>query len=75
MPAPIRPNKVAQLAASIRHWGWTTPVLVDEGGALIAGHGRVLAAAELGLTSVPTMVVKAGEPVPEFFLSQQQNGA
>jgi ParB-like chromosome segregation protein Spo0J len=48
--------QVAQLAASIREWGWTVPVLVDEGGGLIAGHGRVLAAAELGLTSVPTMV-------------------
>jgi DNA modification methylase len=50
------PEQVAQLAASIREWGWTVPVLVDEGGRLIAGHGRVLAAAELGLTSVPTMV-------------------
>lgn len=50
------PEQVAQLAASIREWGWTVPVLVDEGGGLIAGHGRVLAAAELGLTSVPTMV-------------------
>ena len=50
------PEQVAQLAASIREWGWTVPVLVDEGGRLIAGHGRVLAAAELGLASVPTMV-------------------
>ena len=31
-------GQVAQIAASIREWGWTTPVLVDEAGGLIAGH-------------------------------------
>jgi len=35
---------VAQIAASIGEWGWAIPVLVDETGMLIAGHGRVLAA-------------------------------
>lgn len=49
-------GQVAQLAGSIREWGWTIPVLVDEAGTLIAGHGRVLAAHQLGLTEVPTMV-------------------
>ena len=48
--------QVAQLAASIKEWGWTTPVLVDEGGSIIAGHGRVMAARKLGLTDVPVMV-------------------
>lgn len=48
--------QVAQLAASIREWGWTVPVLVDEAGTIIAGHGRVLAAQKLGLDSVPVMV-------------------
>jgi ParB-like chromosome segregation protein Spo0J len=47
---------VAQIAASIREWGWTMPVLVDEEGTLIAGHGRVLAAHRLDLSEVPTMV-------------------
>ena len=42
-------EQVAQIAASIREWGWTVPVLVDEQGTLIAGHGRVLAAQQLGL--------------------------
>ena len=37
--------QVAQIAASIREWGWTMPILVDEAGTIIAGHGRVLAAA------------------------------
>ena len=51
-------EQVAQIAASIREWGWTVPVLVDEDGTLIAGHGRVLAAQRLGVTDVPTMVAR-----------------
>ena len=47
---------MAQIAASIREWGWTVPVLVDETGMIIAGHGRVLAAQRLGIDSVPVMV-------------------
>lgn len=49
-------EQVAQIAASIREWGWTTPVLVDEAGQIIAGHGRVMAARKLGLAEVPVMV-------------------
>ena len=48
--------QVAQIAASVTEWGWTTPVLVDEAGSIIAGHGRVMAARKLGLTDVPVMV-------------------
>jgi hypothetical protein len=50
--------QVAQLAASIREWGWTVPVLVDEAGMLIAGHGRILAARKLGLAEAPVMVAR-----------------
>jgi len=50
--------QVAQIAASIREWGWTVPVLVDEAGTIIAGHGRVLAAQRLALTEVPVMVAR-----------------
>ena len=50
--------QVAQIAASIREWGWTTPVLVDEAGGLIAGHGRVMAARKLGIAEVPVMVAR-----------------
>src|ERR1700756_3726585 len=50
--------QIAQLASSIREWGWTVPVLVDEQGTIIAGHGRVLAAEKLGLEQVPVMVAK-----------------
>ena len=49
-------EQVAQIAASMKEWGWTNPVLVDEGGLIIAGHGRVMAARKLGLGEVPVMV-------------------
>jgi DNA modification methylase len=52
------PAQVAQLAASIGEWGWTTPVLVDEQSNIIAGHGRVLAAQQLGLAEVPVVVAR-----------------
>ena len=51
-------TQVAQIAASIKEWGWTTPILVDEEGTIIAGHGRTLAARKLGLVEVPVMVAR-----------------
>ena len=50
-------TQVAQLAASIREFGFTNPVLVDEQNNLIAGHGRLLAARKLGLDEVPAILV------------------
>jgi DNA modification methylase len=47
--------QVAQIAASIREFGWTNPVLVDGASGIIAGHGRVLAAWKLGLEQVPVI--------------------
>ena len=49
-------EQVAQIAASIREWGWTTPILVDEAGSIIAGHGRLQAARRLQMTEVPVVV-------------------
>jgi ParB-like nuclease domain len=49
---------IDKLAQSLRRWGWTNPVLVDENGVLICGHGRVRAAAKLGLSSIPVMVAR-----------------
>lgn len=46
-------EQVAQIAASIREFGWTNPVLIDAQGTIIAGHGRVMAARKLGLEVVP----------------------
>lgn len=52
------PPQVAKIAASIREWGWTMPVLIAEDATIIAGHGRVLAAQQLGLDDVPCMVAR-----------------
>src|SRR5690606_22386104 len=51
-------EQIAQIAASMREWGWTNPVLVDEDGGIIAGHARLLAARKLGLEEAPVMVAK-----------------
>jgi hypothetical protein len=48
-------EQIDQIAASIKEWGFTTPILVDTDGQIIAGHGRLLAAQKLGLDEVPTM--------------------
>lgn len=45
--------QVAQIAASIREFGFTNPILIDADGGIIAGHGRVMAARKLGLADVP----------------------
>jgi ParB-like chromosome segregation protein Spo0J len=46
-------DQIAQIAASIKEFGFTNPVLIDGGGGIIAGHGRVLAARKLDITKVP----------------------
>lgn len=48
-------EQVAQIAGSIKEFGFTNPVLMDEQGGIIAGHGRVLAAQKLNLTQVPAI--------------------
>jgi DNA modification methylase len=49
------PAQIAQIAASIREFGWTNPVLVDEAGGIIAGHGRVLGGMQAGYSQAPTI--------------------
>src|SRR5687767_134793 len=56
------PAQVDQIAASIREWGWTNPVLVGEDGTIIAGHGRVLGARKLRIQEVPVMVATGWTP-------------
>jgi DNA modification methylase len=66
-PADLRPwpnnprthsdKQLAKLMASIRKYGFTTPVLVDEAGVILSGHGRVQAAQSLGLKTVPTRII------------------
>lgn len=51
-------DQVAQVAASIKEFGFTNPILVDEYGIIIAGHGRLMAAKKLGLDKVPTITLE-----------------
>ena len=48
-------EQVAQIAASIKEFGWTNPVLIDDSGSIIAGHGRVMAARKLGIELIPAI--------------------
>ena len=48
-------TQIDQIAASIREFGWTNPILVDAAGVIIAGHGRLAAASRLGLEQVPVI--------------------
>ena len=50
--------QIQQLAASVQEWGWTIPILIDEEGLIIAGHGRLEAARLLGLKEVPCMTAR-----------------
>lgn len=51
-------DQIAQIAASIAQFGWTNPILVDERAELIAGHGRLAAARQLGMAEVPAIVIE-----------------
>lgn len=50
--------QVAQIAASIREFGWSSPILVDGDNGIIAGHGRVMAARRLGMADVPVIELR-----------------
>src|SRR5687768_8119121 len=59
-PHPSNPNthsakQVTRIARSIGDFGWTNPIIVDENGVVLAGHGRLMAALKLGLIEVPTI--------------------
>lgn len=61
-PWPSNPRthsekQLVKLKASIQKFGFTAPVLTDEAGMILSGHGRVLAAQELGLATIPTRVI------------------
>jgi DNA modification methylase len=51
-------EQVAQIAASIKEFGWTNPILIDGDNGIIAGHGRLMAARKLGHKEVPTIELK-----------------
>jgi DNA modification methylase len=51
------PQQVSQIAASIKEFGFTNPLLIDETNGIIAGHGRVLGAKKAGMRDVPCIIV------------------
>jgi DNA modification methylase len=55
-------EQVANIAASIREFGWTNPILVGADNDIIAGHARVLAARKLGMEEVPVIVLRHLSP-------------
>lgn len=57
------PEQVAQIAASIQEFGFTAPILVDGKDGILAGHGRLAAANQLGLSEVPVVVLDHLTPV------------
>lgn len=66
-PAKINPRvhsdkQIKQIAASIKEWGWTQPILVDDSNQIIAGHGRAEAAKLLGVVEVPVIVAAGWTP-------------
>jgi len=56
-PREHRPKQIGQIARSMKTFGFNVPVLIDSAGKVIAGHGRLLAAQQLGLTEVPTILL------------------
>lgn len=50
-------SQVAQIAASIKEFGFTSPILIDTDNGIIAGHGRFIAAQKLNMKSVPCIVL------------------
>ena len=50
-------EQVTQIASSIKEFGFTNPILIDEKGGVIAGHGRIMAGKKLGLEQVPTITL------------------
>jgi len=55
-------KQVEQIAASMRKFGWTNPIIVDDQNMVIAGHGRLEAAKQLGMTEVPTVKLSGLTP-------------
>lgn len=72
--ARVHPKKqIAAIAASIREYGFVNPLLVDEHGILIAGHGRLLAAKSLRMTEAPTIRISGLSDVQKRALRLADN--
>jgi ParB-like chromosome segregation protein Spo0J len=69
-------RQIAQIIASIREFGFTNPILADPEGKLIAGHGRLRAAWEMGLSEVPVIELAGlSDPQKRALRRRQQDRA
>jgi len=70
-------EQIAQVAASIREFGWTNPILIDDSGMMVAGHARRSAAVMLGLDAVPTITLSGltEDQVRAYVLADNQLAA
>jgi len=66
-------EQIAQVAASITEFGWTSPILVAANGTIIAGHARLQAARKLGMTEVPVIVLDHLTPTQQRALVLADN--
>jgi DNA modification methylase len=66
-------EQVDQIAASMERFGFTIPMLVAENGTIIAGHGRLMAAAQLGMAEVPVMVARGWSDEDRRFYTLADN--
>jgi DNA modification methylase len=66
-------KQIRQIADSIRQFGWTSPIIVDEDGIIIAGHGRFAASVHLGLKRLPTILVSGLNDVEKRALALADN--
>ena len=57
-PRTHSPDQIAQIARSIERFGFTNPILIHDDDTVVAGHGRLAAAHELGLSKVPTLCLR-----------------
>jgi DNA modification methylase len=57
-----KPKQIDQIASAIRQFGFTNPILIGDDGEIIAGHGRVLAAKQLGMREIPTVCLSHLSP-------------
>lgn len=67
-------KQIDQISASIKEFGFTNPILVDDNNGIIAGHGRVLAAKQLGLKEVPALTLKnlTREQIQAYIIADNQ---
>jgi hypothetical protein len=66
-------EQIAQIVRSITEFGFTSPVLLDENGVLIAGHGRLAAARQLGMVEVPAIAIHGLDEVQKQALRIADN--